>query len=231
MTHLFKLELKKFRLVQKMIISAIAVVFSILFITVSLIDSMADPTQAKDTYDSTFLLIGLLMSFIFLVYSSVLTSSFIISEYNQRTITILFSYPLNKKHLIAVKMILIVVFISISMFVGYICCCGYIIGMDAAFDMLEGSFQMTYLSEWIPAAVISIVVCSILFWWPFVIGMIKKSVPATIITSLIALLLRQLIITNNGAYHSESFSDILIIFVLTLAAVGIVFRKKVAEID
>lgn len=58
MTHLFKLELKKFRLVQKMIISAIAMVFSILFITVSLIDSMADPTQAKDTYDSTFLLIG-----------------------------------------------------------------------------------------------------------------------------------------------------------------------------
>ena len=34
-----------------------------------------------------------------------------------------------------------------------------------------------------------------------------------------------------GMKQRLAFSDILIIFVLTLAAVGIVFRKKVAEID
>ena len=141
MVHLFKLELKKFKTGQKTIFSLTAIIFSILFITVSLVDSMTDPAQTKDTFDSTFLVIGLLMSFVFLVYSSVLTSSLVISEYNQRTITILFSYPLNKKHLIAVKMILITIFTALSMFVGYVCCCAYIIGMDAAFDMLEGSFQ------------------------------------------------------------------------------------------
>ena len=120
MVHLFKLELKKFKTGQKTIFSLTAIIFSILFITVSLVDSMTDPAQTKDTFDSTFLVIGLLMSFVFLVYSSVLTSSLVISEYNQRTITILFSYPLNKKHLIAVKMILITIFTALSMFVGYV---------------------------------------------------------------------------------------------------------------
>lgn len=231
MVHLFKLELKKFKTGQKTIFSLTAIIFSILFITVSLVDSMTDPAQTKDTFDSTFLVIGLLMSFVFLVYSSVLTSSLVISEYNQRTITILFSYPLNKKHLIAVKMILITIFTALSMFVGYVCCCAYIIGMDAAFDMLEGSFQTAYLSEWVPMAVVSIIVCGILSWWPFVVGMIKKSIPATIITSLIALLLRQVIITKNGTCYRESFLQIFLIFIVTLVVVGIIFRKKVTKLD
>jgi len=231
MAHLFRLELKKFKPAQKMLFSLIAIIFSILFITISLVDSMTDPAQTKDTFDRIFLMIGLLMSSVFLVYSSVLTSSLVISEYNQKPIPILFSYPLNKKHLFAVKMILITIFTALSMFVGYVCCCSYIIVMDTTFDMLEGSFQMAYLPEWISGAVSSIIVCSILSWWPFAVGMIKKSVPVTIITSLIALLLRQVIITKDGMYHTESFFQIFIILVLTLAIVWIVFRKKVTKLD
>ncbi|RAZ93795.1 ABC transporter permease, partial [Klebsiella oxytoca] len=81
---------------------------------VSLVDSMTDPEQTKDTFESTFLVIGLLVSFIFLIYSSILTSTLVISEYSQRTITILFSYPLNKKLLIVIKMMLIMAFTAIS---------------------------------------------------------------------------------------------------------------------
>ena len=128
-------------------------------------------------------------------------------------------------------MILITIFTALSMFVGYVCCCAYIIGMDAAFDMLEGSFQTAYLSEWVPMAVVSIIVCGILSWWPFVVGMIKKSIPATIITSLIALLLRQVIITKNGTCYRESFLQIFLIFIVTLVVVGIIFRKKVTKLD
>ena len=74
MAHLLKLEMKKFRLLPNILFTLAAVLFSMLFITVSLVDSMTDPSQTKDSFESTFLVIGLLMSFIFLVYSSVLTS-------------------------------------------------------------------------------------------------------------------------------------------------------------
>ena len=114
MAHLIKLELKKFGTARNIIFTFAAILFSILFITVSLWDSMTDPEQTKDTFESTYLVIGLLMSFIFLVYSSVLTARLVIGEYSQRTITIMFSYPLNRMKLIASKLIIIMVYTAIS---------------------------------------------------------------------------------------------------------------------
>ncbi len=230
MAHLLKLEIRKFRLPRKMIAAFLATAFCMLFITVSLADSMTDPEQTKDTFESTFLLTGLLVSFVFLIYSSILTSTLVINEYSQRTITILFSYPLNKRLLIAIKMMLIMAFTAVSILFGYVCCCGYIVGIDHAFDMLEGSFQTAYLSQWASMAVTSAIVCGILSWWPFVIGMIRKSVPATIVTSLIVLFARQLIITKNPA-NQENLFQIVFVLMVTLAAVTIVFREKVTKID
>lgn len=96
--------------------------------------------------------------------------------------------------------------------------------------MLEGSFQMSYLAEWIPMAVTCIIVCSILTWWPLVIGLILKSVPATIVSSIVAVFLRQVIITKNPT-NQENILQIIIIFICTLAAVMIVFQKKVTKLD
>lgn len=127
MAHLIKLELKKFGIARNIIFMLAAILFSILFITISLWDSMTDPEQVKDTFESTYLVIGLLMSFIFLVYSSVLTAKLVIGEYNQKTITIMFSYPLNRTKLIVSKLIIIMTYTAISMTVGYVCCSGYII--------------------------------------------------------------------------------------------------------
>lgn len=229
MAHLIKLELKKFGITRNIIVTLAAILFSILFITVSLVDSMKDPEQTKDTFESTFLVIGLLMSFIFIVYSSVLTAWLIIGEYNQRTLTIMFSYPLNRRQLIASKLIIIMVYTAISITIGYICCSGYIILADKYFDMLDGIFQISFLQIWIPMAVITVIVCTILSLWPFIIGMLRKSVPATIVTSLFVIVFRQVIISRNAA-NQESWLQILLVAVITFAAVLFIFKKKVSEL-
>ena len=190
---------------------------------------MTDPEQTKDTFDSMFTVVGLLMSFIFLVYSSVLTARLVIGEYNLGTITIMFSYPLNRKHLIASKLIIIMAYTAISMAVGYLLCSVYLIVADRTFDMLEGSFQLSMLQTWIPTAVIIIVVCTILTLWPFIIGMIRKPVPTTIITSLIVIVLRQVIITQNPT-NQETLLQLLIVAVITFALSLLIFRKKVSQL-
>ena len=136
MAHLIKLELKKFGIARNVIFMIAAILFSILFITISLWDSTTDPEQTKDTFESTYLVIGLLMSFIFLVYSSVLTARLVIGEYNQRTISIMFSYPLNRAKLIASKLTIIMIYTAISMAIGYVCCSGYIVFVDRFFYLL-----------------------------------------------------------------------------------------------
>ena len=147
MEHLIRLELKKFGVGRNIMFTVAAILFSILFITVSLVDSMTDPEQTKDTFESTFLVIGLLVSSIFLVYSSVLTARFVIGEYDRRTIILLFSYPLNRKGLIAGKMMIIMVYTAVSVMMGYICCTGFMIIADNYFDMLEGTFEISLLDR------------------------------------------------------------------------------------
>ena len=202
MAHLIKLELKKFGTARNIIFTFAAILFSILFITVSLWDSMTDPEQTKDTFESTYLVIGLLMSFIFLVYSSVLTARLVIGEYSQRTITIMFSYPLNRMKLIASKLIIIMVYTAISMAIGYICCSGYIVLVDRFFDMLEGTFQISMLQTWIPMA---------------------------IVTSLVVIVFRQLIISKNITYQ-ESLLQILLVSFITFGVALFAFKKKVPEL-
>lgn len=229
MAHLIRLELKKFGVARNAIFMVIAILFSMLFITISLWDSMADPKQTKDTFESTYLVIGLLISFVFLVYSSILTARLVIGEYNQRTITIMFSYPLNRMKLIAAKLVIIMVYTAISMTIGYICCSGYIVFVDRFFDALEGNFQPSMLQTWIPMAITTVLVCMVLSLWPFIIGMIRKSVPATIVTSLIVIVLRQVMISKNTT-NQESFLQILFVVMVTLTAAWFVFKKKVPEL-
>lgn len=205
MAHLLKLELKKFGVMRNIIFTFAAILFSIFFLTVSLVDSMTDPQQTKDSFDSTFLVTGLLIMMIFLVYASVLTAHTVIAEYNQKTITIMFSYPVNRRQLIAAKLILIMVYTALSMAAAYLCCCGYIIAADKAFDMLDGTYQPVFLQTWIPSAAISIIICTVLSLWPFIIGMVRKSVPAAIITSLLTIFLRQLMISKIQPTRNRCF--------------------------
>lgn len=229
MTHLIKLELKKFGIAQNIIFMFAAILFSILFITISLWDSMTDPKQVKDTFESTYLVIGLLMSFIFLVYSSVLTAKLVIGEYNHQTITIMFSYPLNRIKLIASKLTIIMVYTAISMTIGYICCSSYIIFADKSFNMLEGTFQPSMLRTWIPMAITTVIICMVLSLWSFIIGMIRKSVPATIVTSLIVIVLRQVIITKNTT-NQESIMQVILVAIVTVIATLLIFKRKVPEL-
>ena len=229
MAHLIKLELKKFGIARNVIFMIAAILFSILFITISLWDSTTDPEQTKDTFESTYLVIGLLMSFIFLVYSSVLTARLVIREYNQRTITIMFSYPLNRAKLIASKLTIIMIYTAISMAIGYVCCIGYIVFVDRFFDMLEGTFQPSMLQTWIPMAITTVIICMVLSLWSFIIGMIRKSVPATIVTSLIVIVLRQVIITKNTT-NQESIMQVILVAIVTVIATLLIFKRKVPEL-
>lgn len=229
MAHLLKLELQKFGVMRNIIFTFAAILFSIFFLTVSLVDSMTDPQQTKDSFDSTFLVTGLLIMMIFLVYASVLTAHTVIAEYNQKTITIMFSYPVNRRQLIAAKLILIMVYTALSMAAAYLCCCGYIIAADKAFDMLDGTFQPVFLQTWIPSAAISIIICTVLSLWPFIIGMVRKSVPAAIITSLLTIFLRQLMISKNSTYQ-ESLLQVCLVTGITAVFTFHAFKKNVPQI-
>jgi len=61
------------------------------------------------------------------------------------------------------------------------------------------------------------------------IGMIRKSVPATIVTSLFVIVFRQVIISKN-ATNQESCLQIFLVVVITFAMALFIFKKKISEL-
>ena len=59
--------------------------------------------------------------------------------------------------------------------------------------------------------------------------MIRKSVPTTIVASLIIIVFRQVIISKNATYQ-ESILQILLVAIVTLVAALFIFKKKVPEL-
>ena len=77
---------------------------------------------------------------------------------------------------------------------------------------------------------VSIVSCAVLSLWPFCVGILKKSGSAAIVTSLVALFIRQLVVTKTPGNH-ESLPQLLLLIVLTAAAVGAVFHRTVTKLE
>ena len=208
MTHLLRLEFRKFNLKRNILITIFLYLFCLLFLTVSMVDSMTDPEQTRDSFMSMFQVTEILLPLLFLVYASVQTSSFVIGEYNNRTIMILFTCPLNKKRLIAAKLMIIILFTAAAMALGYLCCCGWLVGADAAFDMLEDTFLPSFPALWLISAGSSILTCAI-------------------ISALVVFFLRQLMLTRDSVMH-ESIGQIAMAAAVTAIATYVTFQKKVA---
>lgn len=228
MVRLMKLELKKNKISKAIVMSLGMILFCMLFTTVSLVDSATDPTQTKDTFENVFNMIGVLLSFIFIVFYSVLVSSILIKEYNSKTILIMFTYPIDKRKLICAKLLLITIFISISMLAGYAICCSYIVGVDYFLDLLGGQFEFSMISWWFFTIITTTLVCVCMGILTFCVGMIKKSVAFTIISSLILIFLRQIAISSTSGYYTESVLQIFLIMIVTAVCLWYTLSHKIS---
>lgn len=226
MTHLMKLELKKMHILQYILISAVAIVLSMFFVFVALNDT-SDNTY---TFESTFRVVQLVFALIYVIFFAVLVSALVISEYNNKTILLMFTYPIDKKKMILSKLMVITIFMAALMLIGYVCCSIFIVWTDYQFDLVSGDFSFEVLKNWIFAALSSTIVFCCLELWTFVAGMVKKSVTVTIVSSIIFINLRQLVITASENYQ-ENLWTVLAAVIISLVALRYTFAKKITQID
>lgn len=226
MTHLMRLELKKIHFKKYIFFSVLTIILSMYFVFVSLYDT----SEHVRTFENTFRTVEMIFAFIFVIFFSVLNAAIVISEYNNKTILLMFTYPVVKKKMVTAKLLLITVFMAVSMLAGYAACSLFIIGIDKRFDLLDGDFSFMVLENWIYGALATTVVFCCLGLWTFAVGMIKKSVSMTIVSSMIFIFLRQVVMTA-GESHQESGGLVLIAVAITAAALGYIFRKKITQLD
>ncbi len=226
MMHLMRLELKKIHFKKYIFLSALAIILSMYFIFVSLYDT----SEYARTFENTFRTVELIFAFIFVIFFSVLNAAIVISEYNNKTILLMFTYPVDKNKMITAKLLLITVFMAASMLIGYVADSLFIIGIDKRFDLLDGEFSFAVLENQIYGALATTIVFCCLGLWTFAVGMIKKSVSMTIVSSMIFIFLRQVIITAGGR-QQESSGLVLIIVAITAAVMHYIFKMKIRQLE
>lgn len=226
MERFMKLELKKVPFRKYILLSALIIILSMYFVFVALYDS----SGIARTYDNTFRTVEMIFAFVFIVFFSVLISALVISEYNNRTILLMFTYPVDKKKVILSKLLVVTLFIIVSMTVGYVFCGLFIVGIDRRFDLLEGEFTAAVLGDWIIQAAVTLIVFVCLGLWTFAAGMVKKSVAVTIVSSLVFIFLRQIVITASEDQR-ESIWVVLATVGITAAVMWYTFSKKITELD
>ena len=166
--------------------------------------------------------IELFTSMAFLIYTSVMLATFIVSAYKNKTMNLMFSYPIKRQKILASQMIAVWTFNFVALILTklaiYMCVFFGAKFMQSSFVV---DFSIGSLSFYIQLILKSVVIVSMSFIALFV-GMALKSSKATIVTSFLLIFLTQANIGDFTMAGNAVFPIILTAISLLFAALSII---------
>lgn len=160
--------------------------------------------------------IELFTSMSFLIFTSVMLASFIVSAYQNKTMNLMFSYPIKRQKILVAQMLAVWIFNFAALILTKLLIYGCIFaGSQFMTSDFLLDFHMDHLSFYIQQILKSAVVVSMSFIALF-IGLAMKSSKAAIIASFLLILLTQ---ANIGDFTMADNA----VFPLILTAVSFVF--------
>lgn len=223
MFQLIKMDLKKYKL-KACIYGVIVLLLGLIgFTTIAMFASRQD--APVNGYTVVLKMVNIAVIDSILVFSSVLIAKIIIEEYSKKTILVMFSYPINRKKLIASKLLIIAIFGIICNLIGNLCCVTFIVGVDYFVDIVAGVFETNHINQIFEQLIIGMMVNGIFILIPFIIGMYKKSVSAAVVSSAFVIILIQMIISQSASFVEILFSIAIAGGLILLAAFYTLYKK------
>ena len=235
MGKLIKLEWEKYEIGKYIRNAAILIVLLVIFnYAMTFLGIANDPdTGVPDMAFSNMGVstnIELLTDITFLIFAAAMHATFIIGAYKNKTMNLMFLYPLNRKKIMAAKMLAVCIFCFAGIVIAKLACygvsnLGFMMGQKASFpmdyNMLSVSFYIQLLIR--SAATISISLLALL------IGMIAKSSKVTVISSFLLIILMQGNV--GGATLKDNLAvPIVLMAISVLAAILIVQRVEKKDV-
>ena len=191
----------------------------LIYTNCTLPDGTLDAAPGTDVISAP---IELFTSMAFLIYTSVMLASFIVSAYKNKTMNLMFSYPIKRQKIIASQMIAVWTFnfaaLILTKLAIYMCVFFGAKFMQSSFVV---DFSIGSLSFYIQLILKSVVIVSMSFIALFV-GMAFKSSKATIVTSFLLIFLTQANIGDFTMAGNAVFPIILTAISLLFAVLSIV---------
>lgn len=206
MLKLIRLEIKKFKLFSywKTVVIANLAILILLFM-------MYFTNEKLETYNEVFTNMGALIRATFTIFAAVIISRIIIDEYKNNSITLMFMYPIKRKKIMVAKLIIIACFTFLTIFLSNIFIGTVYYLSDSAFHLIPESLTLEVLRKGLFDMTLASIASAGIGLIPLYFGMMRKSVPATIVSSIV-----MVSITSNGGVTDFS----IIAIPITLAVVG-----------
>jgi len=214
MLNLMRLEMKKYHF-GRYVKAAMIANFAILgFMFMILVISKIEGDPGLENYPLALTIIDSFVRCVFIIFAATLIAKLIIGEYKNKTITTAFMYPINRKKFIAAKLAIVVLFTFSAIILSNIFVTFIFLIISENFQLVQDTLTNAMIMQRIPAVLMNAVAASGMALIPLYFGMRKYSIPTTILSSLIIVMV---VSSNTGNF---SLNDIIII-PITLAVVGI----------
>ncbi len=215
MIKLIKLEIKKFKLMRYWKGVLGANLGFVIFIGMVYFLNKVEEEIPFDNFEMASTIISAVVSATFIIFASVILAKLVIDEYKNKSIDLMFTYPISRKKIMTAKLIIVMVFTFMTVLFSTLFLQGLVYIMDVTFDILPGdiSIQEFINSMWksffiaFAAAGLSLI--------PLLIGMLRKSSSATIVSSIF------LVTLTSSVSNNFTFSSVMTVSI-SLALLGIV---------
>ncbi|MFD1450162.1 MULTISPECIES: ABC transporter permease [Oceanobacillus] len=144
----------------------------------------ADRNEIANTISDFFFVVDS-PRMIFIVFAGVLISRLVIEEYNDKTISLMFTYPISRKKIIISKLLIIICSTFFFIHVSRIIVAAVLYMLNNSLHFIDGGVTIHMIMEYFRNTIIYDLSFSGISLVPLFFGMIKKSVRTTIITSII----------------------------------------------
>nr|WP_307894616.1 ABC transporter permease [Bacillus swezeyi] len=192
---------------------------------------MVTYTEGKDTFQTineTFLVIGTFVRAVFIIFGAVLISKLVISEFKNKTILVMFTYPINRKKLLAAKLLIAGGLTFFTILISNACVAAAFFLLNSIYDLIPGELTADMVSQQALKMIVFAFGAAGTSLVPIFFGMRKHSTAATIISSVV---ISMLISSTSPGYSISS----IVYIPLSLAAVGLAFSfmavRRIEKID
>ncbi len=169
--------------------------------------------------------IELFTSISFLVFTGVMLSSFIVSAYKNKTMNLMFSYPIRRQRILISQMLAVWIFNFTALVLTKLLLYGCIMmGSRFMVSSFPIDFDMTGLEFYVQLIVKSVVIVTMGFIALF-IGMAMKSSKATIVSSFLLIFLTQ---ANVGDFTMAD--NVVFPVVLTMISLLSVYKAEIRDL-
>ncbi|TVX87072.1 ABC transporter permease [Paenibacillus agilis] len=232
MLKLMKLEWKKHRV--NSYFKALVICIAAIFGSVALMawTSISENEPLFPDYAAFMSLTNIFIRIVFIIFSSVLLSRLVIDEYRNKTIQLLFTYPLQRKKVIQAKLAIVFGFCFFSIIFATIIIHLLILLLNPMFPLFEAPARVGEMVASIPTTLLNAVMIAGISLIPLYFGMRKKSAPATITSAvLIGFLINANVSSEVASTSLFQFIAVPIVLCLVGLAIGYLSYYKLDKMD